>query len=201
MSGYKFKISFIIFLVSLFSGQAFSQQISYSDSLTEDNSRKINLKPVVNYYLGSSFIAVPHSGSVTGFTISPVLSLPLSPKLSIDGRVIAGRYYSAHQNFIAEDPKNGAFNGLSVYGAASYHVNPQLTLYGSGTKQLAGASPYFPKSSYSVGSTYNFGSFSIGLAVKVSKWNNSFGPFQINDYQGFYSPFQQGPGAFNPFGQ
>jgi len=200
MSGYKFNISFIIVLVSLISGQAFSQQINYGDSLTENNSRETVLKPSLHYFIGSSFIAVPHSGSYAGFTFSPVLSVPLSPKWSLDGGIIAGRYYSAPQNFLAEGKMNGTFNGLSVYGAASYHVNPQLTLYGSGTKQLAGTSPFLPKSSYSVGSTYNFGTFSIGVAVKVSNWNNSYSPFPFNDYQGFYSPFEQRPGSFNPFG-
>jgi hypothetical protein len=95
---------------------------------------------------------------------------------------------------------NGAFNELSVYGSASYQVNPQLTLYGSGIKQLAGTSPFLPKSSYSVGSTYNFGSFSIGVALKVSKWDNSFSPFPINDFPRFYSPFEQRPGEYFPFG-
>jgi len=200
MSGCKFNKSFIIVLVSLLSVRAFSQQINYGDSLIGYNYQKVNLKPSLHYSVGSSFMFSPHTGSVTGFIVSPHLSIPLSPKWSVDGGIIAGRYYSALRNFEPESPMNGAFNDLSIYGSASYHVNPQLTLYGSGTKQLAGTSPFLPKSSYSLGSTYNFGSFSIGVAFKVSKWDDSFSPFPINGSQGFSSPFEQRPGTFLPFG-
>jgi len=97
MSGCKCNISLIIVLVSLFSIQAFSQQINYRDSLAEYNSQKVNLKSKLYYSVGSTFIIVPHLGTITGFTLSPFLSIPLSPKLSIDGRIIAGRFYSAYE--------------------------------------------------------------------------------------------------------
>ncbi len=91
MSGSKCNISLMIVLGSIFSIQAFSQQIDYRDSLAENNSTKINLKPRMYYSMGSTFIVVPHFGTVTGFTLSPSLSIPLSPKLSVDGGIIAGR--------------------------------------------------------------------------------------------------------------
>jgi len=49
MSGFKFNISLIIFLISLFSIQAFSQQINIGDTLSGYNSAKVNLKPRLNY--------------------------------------------------------------------------------------------------------------------------------------------------------
>ena len=203
MSGCKCNISLIIVLVSLFSIQAFSQQIKYGNILTENSSQKADLKPALHYLVGSTFLAVPHFGSVTGFTLSPYLSIPLSPKLSVDGGIIAGRFYSALRNFNPEGDMHGAFNELSVYGSASYHLNSQLTFYGSGIKQLAGTSPLnvLPKSSYTIGSTYNFGNFSIGVSVEMSKWNNYGSPFPINGSQGFYSPYEQRPGTLGPFGQ
>jgi hypothetical protein len=195
MAGCKCNISLIIVLVSLFSFQAFSQQINYSDSLAVNNSPKVNLKPKLNYSLGSTFIFVPHLGTVTGFTFSPSLSIPLSQKLSVDGGIIAGRFYPALGNFNPEGMINGTFNTLSVYGSASYHFNSQLTLYGAGIKQLAGTSPYnlLPKSSYAIGSTYNFGNFSIGVTLEVSKWNDIHSPFQFHDSQGLYSPYDLRP--------
>jgi hypothetical protein len=198
MTGCKCNISLIIGLVSLFSVQAYSQQINYGDSLAGHNSLKLDLKPSIHYTLGSSFMAVPHFGSVTGFTISPFLSIPLSPKWSVEGGIIAGRYYSNLWNVNNEGNTYGAFNELSVYGSASYHLNSQLTLYGTGIKQLAGTSPlnFLPKSSYTIGSTYNFGNFSIGVAFQMSEWNNIYSPFPINGSQGFYSPFEQGPGTW-----
>jgi hypothetical protein len=92
MSGCKCKISLIIVLGSLFSIQVFSQQIDYGDSLAKYNSQKISLKPKLHYAVESTFIIVPHLGTVTGFTLSPFLSVPLSPKLSVDGGIIILHY-------------------------------------------------------------------------------------------------------------
>jgi len=201
MSGYKGNISLIIVLGSVFSIQAFSQQTNYRDSLAVYNSQKVILKPQLHYSLGSTFMFVPHFGSVAGITMTPFLSIPLSPKLSVDGGIIAGRY-SAFGSFNPEGAKPAEFNELSVFGSASYHVNSQLTLYGAGIKQLAGPSPLMlPKSSYIVGSSYNFGSFSIGVTLQMSKWNNNFSSYPFNSSQGFYSPYDQRPGNFIPFGR
>jgi hypothetical protein len=203
MVGFKCKISLIIVLVSLFSIQAFSQQINYRDSLTEFNSRKENLKPRLHYSMGSTFMVVPHLGSVTGFTLSPSLSIPLSPKWSVDGGIIAGHFYSALGNINPEGTMHGAFNELSVFGSASYNFSSPLTLYGAVIKQLAGTSPFYslPKSSYIIGSSYNFGSFSIGLSLQMSKWNNNLSPAPFHGSQGFYCPNGQRPGFLAPFGQ
>jgi hypothetical protein len=198
----KCNISLIFVLMALFSNQVFSQQINYGDSLAENNFRKVNLKPSMHYSLGSSLMIVPHQGTVTGFTLSPYLSVPLSPKLSVNGGIIAGRYYSALWNSNPEGKMSTTFNDLFLYGSASYQLNSQLTLYGSGIRRLTEASPFYalPKSSYTIGSNYNFGSFSIGLSFQMSKWNNSFGPLPFNGSQGFSSPFMQGPGSMTPFG-
>ena len=187
---------------SLFSIQAFSQQINYSDSVAAYNSQKVNLKPMLHYSVGSTFMFVPHLGSVTGFTLSPSLSVPISPKLSVDGGIIAGRFYSALSNFNPESSATGAFNELSVYGSASYHINSQLTVYGTAIKQLTGTSSLYllPKSSYSIGSTYNFGNFSIGVTLQMSKYNDILRPMPFNSSRGFYSPYEQMPGTLNPFG-
>ena len=193
MSGCKCNISLIIVLGSLFSIQAFSQQINYSDSVAAYNSQKVNLMPRLHYLVGSTFMIVPHLGYVTGFTLSPSLSVPISPKLSVDGGIIAGRFYSALWNFNPEGAINGAFNELSVYGSVSYHINSQLAVYGTGIKQLTGTSPlsFLAKSSYTIGSTYNFGNFSIGVTLQMSNWNDILSPLPFNGTQGFSSPFEQ----------
>jgi hypothetical protein len=204
MSGLKCNISLIIVLVSLFSGQAFSQQTGYNDSIPRYNPQPANLKPGLHYSLGSTFVVVPRLGSFTGFTISPYLSIPLSPKLSVDGGIIAGRFYPSFRNLSPEAGMSGhAFNGLAVYGSASYHANSRLTLYGAGIKQFAGSAPSYllPKSSYTLGSTYNFGSFSLGFALQMSEWDNTGSPFPMNGSQGFYAPFGQRPGTLGTFGR
>jgi hypothetical protein len=184
---------------SLFSTKALSQQINNRDSLAVYNSQKAILKPQLHYSLGSSFMFIPRVGSITGVTISPVLSIPLSQKWSVDGGIIAGRY-SAYGNFNPEGVRTHQFNQLSVFGSASYRVNSQLTLYGAGIKQLTSSSPLLlPKSSYIIGSSYNFGSFSVGVSVEMSKWNNNLSPF--NDSQGLFSPYNLRPCTFGPFGR
>jgi hypothetical protein len=191
MSGYKYNFSLIIVLISLSSVQVFSQQINYRDSFAVVNSQKEILQPRLHYTLGNTFVTIPKVGSVAGISITPFLSVPLSPKLSVDGGIIAGRY-SLFGNLNHEGAKAGEFNELSVFGSASYHVNSQLTLYGTGIKQLTNSSPFLlPKSNYVIGSSYNFGSFSIGLSVQMSKWNDYLRPSPFNNFQGFYSPFEQ----------
>ena len=191
MCGSKFNISLLIVLVSLFSSQAFSQQVSSRDSLAEYNYGKVNLKPTLNYTVGSTFIIVPHLGTIAGFTLAPSLSLPLSAKWSLDGGIIAGRYYSALRNVNPEGMLNGVSGELSVYGSASYHINSQLTVYGTAMKHIAGTSPFslLPKSSYSIGSTYKFGNFSIGVSVQSSTWNNILSPMPFNGTSGLFSPY------------
>jgi len=200
MSGCKCNISVIIVLVSLFQIQAFSQQINNGDGFPVDNSREVTLKPNLNYSIGSSFFAISHLGSITGFTLSPSISVPLSPKLSVEGGIIAGRFYSSIYNLNSEGGMIGAFNELSVFGSANYHFNSRLTLYGIGIKQLTGTSPsyFLPKSSYTIGSTYNFGNFSIGVALQMSNLNNTYSPFPVNGSQGFYSPYGPIPGSLSP---
>ncbi len=197
MSVPKCYISLIV-LVSLISGQAFSQGISYRDTLTSYNSEQLKLKPRMVYSVGSTFLFIPHHGNVTGFTISPSLSVPVSPHLSFNGGIIAGRYYSNLQYPTHEGSMYGAFNEISVFGSANYHVNSQLTFYGAGIKRLTAPSPFntLPNSSYTIGSTYKFGNFSIGVAMQMSQWNNNFNSSPINGRQGFYSPFRQNQGIW-----
>jgi hypothetical protein len=200
MNIFKCNISLIIVLVSLFSVAANAQQINNRDSLFMYHPQKEILKPQLHYSLGSTFTYIPHFGSVAGFAMTPVLSIPLSPKLSVEGGIIAG-HYSALRNFNHEGPVTSEFNELSVFSSATYHINSQLTLYGAAIKQLTGTSPFnfLPKSSYAIGTTYKFGNSSIGVTLEMSKWNNNLSPFSFP--QGFYSPFEQRPGILNPFGR
>ncbi len=193
MAAHRCNISLVVCMVTLFSVQAFSQQMNTAGSLSEDISAKGIPKPSLNYTLGSNFMVVPNLGSVSAVTITPSLSVPLTPKLSVDGGFIAGYYYSAPWKSGTEGLPYGSFTGLSVYGSASYHINPQLTLHGSAIKQLAGTSPFniLPKTSYSIGSTYDFGNVKIGVSFRMSEWDYYYSPFPINGSQGFYSPFEQ----------
>jgi hypothetical protein len=188
----------IIILISLLSCSVYSQEISYKDTLAVDNSKHLKIKPRMEYTVGSTFMFIPHHGSVTGFTITPSLSVPVSPHLTVNGGIIAGRYYNNLQYPLLEGSRNGTFNDISIFGSADYRVNSQLTFYAAGIKRLTVNSPYItlPNSSYTIGSTYKFGNFSIGVAMQVSQWNNNFNSMPMNGNQGFYSPFEQHQGIW-----
>jgi hypothetical protein len=194
MSGSKCKIFLFIVLIPLFSSQSFSQQVSYRDSIP-GYTPKATFKPELHNSIGNTFLFVPRLGTLSGITFSSSLSIPISPKWSVDGGIIAGRFYSTLSDYNRESAINGAFNELSLFGSASYHINSHLTLYGMAIKQLTGTSPFnfLPKSSYAVGSTYKLGNSSIGVSVQISKWNNTLSPLPFNDSPGFYSPFEQRP--------
>lgn len=190
MSGFKVKIFLLVVLSSLFSSQVFPQQINYGDSIPR-YTPKAGFKPEFHYSIGSSFMFIPKVGSVTGVTLSPSLSIPVSPKLSLDGGIIAGRFYSTLSDFNREVAINRTFNEISLFGSATYHLSPQLSIYGIGIKQLTSTSPYniLPKSSYSIGSSYNFGHFSVGVTVQMSKWDNITTPMPFTRSQGYFLPY------------
>lgn len=194
MTGNRFKISLIILLVSLFSFQVFSQQTDIGTGHTDDNSGKVLFKPGFHYSVGSSFIVAPRLGSISAITFSPAFSIPLSPKLSVEGGIMGSYFYSSQWGSDYVGFHDGSFTGLAVYGSASYHFNPQLTLYGSAIKQFAGTSTFYslPQSRYTIGSAYNFGNFSIGVSLQMSTWDNIYTPFPVNGSRGFYSPYEQG---------
>jgi|WetSurSiteA1Bulk_404760.scaffolds.fasta_scaffold57805_2 hypothetical protein len=194
MRGCRCNISLIVGLVSLLSVKAFSQQTNIGTTLSESNSEKVLFKPRLNYLAGSSFIVIPQIGTVSEFTLSPMLSIPLSQKLYVEGGIMASYFYSAPWKSDDTGLYSGSFTGLSVYGSATYHFTPQFSLFGSAVKQLAGTSPFYtiPKSNYIIGTAYNFGNFSIGVSFQMSNWDNLYTPFPVNGSNGFYSPFNQG---------
>jgi hypothetical protein len=193
MPGSKCNISLIIVLVSLFPFQAYSQQKNIGTGLAEDNPAQVLFKPRLHYSIGSSFAVAPHLGSVSSITFAPAFSMPISQKLSVEGGIIGSYFYSAPLKSDNPGFPDGSFTGLSVYGSASYQFTPQLTIYGSALKQLAGTSSFYsiPKINYTIGSAYNFGDFSIGVSFQMSKWDNIYSPFPVNSSRGFYSPFEQ----------
>lgn len=184
MNSNRFISIFIIFLSSLVSLSAFCQQTESADSLEIFNSIHIKTKPRLHYSAGSSFTYILRYGSISGLNISSFLSYPVSPKISVEAGLIAGRYYSTLKNIFPESGINNSFNTLSVYGSASYQLNQRLTFYGTGIRQLAGSLPLYnlPAGSLTFGSTLTFGNFSVGAAIQMSDWNNyySSSPFGGN---------------------
>ena len=82
MSVLKYYINLIV-LTGLLSCPVYSQGIRYKDTLAVDNSEHLKIKPRMQYTVGSTFMFIPHYGSVTGFTVSPSLSVPVSPHLTL----------------------------------------------------------------------------------------------------------------------
>jgi hypothetical protein len=183
MVGNKKFLFLVAVLVLTGSIQAFSQQFGKPDS------GQLKVKPFVHYTVGSSVTFIPHYGTFTGFTVSPTISVPLNPKLTVEGGLIAGNYFSSFRGFGTEGRMNGSFTSVSLFGSALYHVSPRFMVYGSGLKQLYSNSPYsyFPRNYYTVGTTYNFGNFSIGASLQMSTWDNNFMP--MNSPNRLYMPY------------
>ena len=168
----------------MISGNAFAQQEEFKDSLNLPGSIQVRSKPQLHYSIGSSFTYIPRYGSVTGLTLSPYYSYPVSSKFSIEAGLMAGRFYPIMKNAFPESGINNPFNSVSVFGSARYQLNQRLSVYGTGTRQIIGSHPLynFPTSSFSVGSTLDFGNFSIGAEIRMSDQNyyNSAYPFGGN---------------------
>jgi hypothetical protein len=191
MSRCRYKIGLILVLISLFSVEAYSQQTDIDTRLSEDKTERALYKPRLHYSIGSSFLVAPRLGSLSSINFSTAVSVPLSPRLSVEGGIMTSYYYSAPFKSDNTGFPYGSFNGLSVYGSAIYQFTPQFTVYGSAINQIAGTSPFYslPKSSYTIGSSYNFGDFSIGVSFQMSNWDNIYSPFPINGPRRFYSPY------------
>ncbi len=168
----------------LFSHNNFAQEHVFADSLIKLNTIRLDSKPQIHYSLGSSFTYIPRYGSITGLTVSPYYRHPVSPKFSVEAGLIAGRYFPMMKNSSPESGINSPFNSLSVYGSAIYQLNQRLSIYGIGMKQLNAANPLYimPSGSFSVGSTLNFGNFTIGAEIRVTdnSYYNSTNPFGGN---------------------
>jgi hypothetical protein len=176
--------AYVLILNILFTSEAFTQEYVVQDSLQNLSISHFKVRPEMHYSIGSSFMYIPHYGSVSGLNASAFYTYPLTPKLTVEGGFLAGRYYSALKAFNPENKVYNAFNNLSVYGTAAYQLSQRLTVYGTGIKQLSGFMPMYnmPSGSFTVGSTLNFGNFSVGASIQMSKWNNynSLSPFGGN---------------------
>jgi len=192
MKSFKLIVKIIICVLFLIPGIAFTQvgQFHGNPEVLNPALKKKSLQ--LHYNLGSSFTFIPRFGSVTGFYVSPYIRYPVSPKLSVDAGLVAGQFYTEGKFFNPENVKNNSFSALSVYGSASYRLNQRLTLYGAGIKQLPGTFPLYhlPANSFTLGSTLDFGSFSIGAEVQMTKWNNNFySPYPFRGSQLYFPSY------------
>ncbi|MCB8994820.1 MAG: hypothetical protein H6538_04350 [Bacteroidales bacterium] len=177
----KIVVFLLILLFASLLKQSSAQVNGFSDSLGMHQASGVQL----HYSLGSSFSYIPKFGSLTGISFSPYISYPLGPKISVQGGFILGRYNSFPKNFGNETLINNSFNAISVYGSARYQLNERLSFYGSGIKQLSGSPVMFnqPLSSFRLGSELNFGNFSLGAEIQMSKWNEFYSPFPFSGEQ------------------
>ena len=161
---------------------SYSQTGNYRDSLAVYYAREAPHQLSFHNTVGTSFTYMPKYGSITGLSFSSFLSYPLSNKFSVQGGFMVGKYFSALRNLPFESSFPNTFNTLSMFGSATYQLNERLSFYGLGIKQIGGFIPYanFPTGSFTIGSTLNFGSFSIGAAVSVTERNDYF----FNPYGG-----------------
>jgi hypothetical protein len=181
----------LIILGLLFSMSAYSQEFSVSDSLNSFPVPSSKIKNNIHYSIGSNFMFIPRYGTISGLNASAFYSIPVSSRLTVEAGLLAGRYYSAFKNVNPENKVYNTFNTLSVYGTASYQLSQRLTVYGTGIKQLAGQMPLYnmPSGSFIVGSTLNFGNFSLGASIQMSDRNRYYSPFHYGGNPDYFSAF------------
>ncbi len=191
MSIRKLLYCIIAFLCLLNTRNTFAQGIEVFDSIGEPSYLKVKSGPQMRNSVGSSFMFMPKYGSVSGLTASSFLVLPITLKLSVEGGVIAGRYFPVMKNFPSEQGANHFYNTLSFYGSANYQITPRLSLYGTGIKQLGAFIPFnhLPSSSYSFGSNLNFGNFTIGAEIRMTDWDNYYFPSPFGAEMGNFSSY------------
>lgn len=172
----KFIQIFLVLFFLILPIRAFSQYAESVDSSETTDFFELRQKTEFHYTVGSSFTYLPRYGSITGLTVSPFLRYPVTPKFSVEAGLIAGRFYPRMKNSLQESGINNSFNSLAVFGSANYQLNKRLSIYGTGIRQLAGAMPLYnlPTSSFSFGSSLNFGNFTVGAEIRVSDWSNPY---------------------------
>jgi hypothetical protein len=187
------KTIFIWFIILSFSVPTgvFSQELDTTEIPGSFNSQIVRLKPRMHYSIGSSFTYIPRYGSVTGLTLSPIYIYPVSSKFSLEAGLIAGRYFPFMKNSSPETGINNPFNSVAVFGSARYQLNQRLSVYGTGTRQIIGTHPLFnlPTSSFSVGSTLDFGNFSIGAEIRMSDRNYYYSPDPFGGNSRYFPSF------------
>jgi hypothetical protein len=161
-------------LIFVFTFRAFSQNDVKLDSTEFLNLPANKIKSNLNYSVGSSFIFIPRYGSVSGVNASAFLAYPLTSRISVEGGLTAGRYFTSFRNDLRQSGINNSFNSLSIYGLASYKVNDNLSFYSIGTKQLAGSLPLYnsPGSSFSFGSVITYGNLRFCATIQVAEWSD-----------------------------
>lgn len=152
--------------------------------------------------VGSSFSYSPLFGSISGFSVTPALSMPLTSRISLTGGAMINQFGNGFMN---RDLPNASTSGMvSVFGTASYQVNDKLLLFGSAIKHLGGhlpnaMLPFSPAftDQFILGSELKLGDhLTVGAAFRVNSVNTN-GYYGLNPWYDPYGPFQQWRSPFS----
>jgi len=154
------------------------------------------LKPLWNLNVGTNMMFVPHTGTFSGFSVTPVMTLPLSARLSVYGGASFMRLYTPAGITDGPGMKNAA-GVVSLFGSASYKLNRNITLYGTGIKTLGNPMIFTPFSpylsdSFTLGSEFRLGNhITLGASVRMSGQPYDYvSPFnQFNGFNRLPGPF------------
>ncbi len=160
------------------------------------------IKPGWNVSVGSNFMYSPGFGSLSGFSVTPVYTMPLSPRLSLHGGASVTQFYSPGRLAVPEQGIRTQAGVVSLFGSASYRLSDHLILYGTGVKNLGKPpllTPYSPymSDSFTLGSVLQLGEhFSIGASLRMS--NDPYGNLNPFNRYNQFNPFNTSPFPFTP---
>lgn len=144
--------------------------------------------------------------TVWGFGANPEVNVPVGRKADITAGISVMQSYYNGADFIpwsvvsdGSPSKRGSTTDAILYVAASYYVNPRLTVRASGFVNLSGnGHPFAPQKGFSVGADYRF-SRRAWISFDYTYIEGGV-PYPFGGYGGYYGrPVGMG-GIYNPFG-
>lgn len=157
-----------------------------------------------NTMVGTSFGYAPFYASAMNMFASPQASYRANERLSFHSGLVVSQTIPVLMNPSEELIIPAGISNISAFASVSYRLAENLTLHGTGVKSMAKFPLDENRSSLdyhelSIGTTYNFGNFSIGASFHKSDnsyfkspygyGNSIFGPSFRNGTGGFGSPF------------
>jgi hypothetical protein len=208
-TGMKLKLLIPVFGMALFIAQnGFAQddqqlktageEENISQPAEKQSAPVLLLKPQWNVSIGSNTFFSAQTGTFSGLSVTPYLSLPLSERISVFGGASFTRFLSPVPMLNDFSGNNATTGMITVFGTATYRLNDHILLYGTGTKHfgtlpMPGLFPVYNPDNLTVGSMFKLGDhFTIGASVRMSG-HSSYNPYYPYS---LYDPMNVAPGPF-----
>lgn len=187
-------MSFRIYFMIVFS----TILLGLSGQTTDKMNLPLNensFKPKYHLQFGSSLLFSPAFGSTMNLYANPSFQVPLSKRFSAEAGIIASTSFLPGSYAGESDPFHGKYNSFAIYGTALYQAAPNLTIYGTGIRQLMKTYPQipvygYPQNSFTLGTNLKVShNITIGASVHFSDSYHNYLPFPGSYQRGFFPSY------------